>query len=244
MIDSRKTMLPTRIRTALAAVLALLGLSVAQAAAPTDDSRGMTTRVAACTACHGKQGRATPDGYFPRIAGKPAGYLYQQLVNFRDGRRQYRPMTHLLDHLSDDYLREIAEHFASLEVPYPPPATPGLAAAVLAQGRALVLKGDPAREVPACVRCHGEAMTGVAPAIPGLLGLPRDYLNAQLGAWKTGQRHAAAPDCMAKITAKLTSTDITAVAAWLAAQPVPVPSKAVERSALAQPLPMDCGGVQ
>jgi cytochrome c553 len=235
-------MIHTRIRTMLAATLALLGAAVHAAALL--DPQGMTARVAACTACHGKQGRATPDGYFPRIAGKPAGYLYHQLVNFRDGRRQYRPMTHLLDHLSDDYLREIAEHFASLEVPYPPPATPGLAAAVLAQGRALVLKGDAAREIPACVRCHGEAMTGVAPAIPGLLGLPRDYLNAQLGAWQAGQRHAAAPDCMAKITSKLTSTDITAVAAWLAAQPVPVPSKAVERSALAQPLPMDCGGVQ
>ena len=227
-----------------AAWLALMVLQGAQAATPAAAADTMTARVAACTACHGKEGRATPDGYFPRIAGKPAGYLYHQLVNFRDGRRQYRPMTHLLDHLSDDYLREIAEHFASLEVPYPPPARPGLAPAVLAQGRALVLKGDAARDIPACVRCHGDAMTGVAPAIPGLLGLPRDYLNSQLGAWQTGQRHAAAPDCMAKITAKLTSTDITAIAAWLAAQPVPVLSKAVERSALAQPLPMDCGGVQ
>jgi cytochrome c553 len=227
-----------------AAWLALLVLQGAQAATPAAAADTMTARVAACTACHGKEGRATSNGYFPRIAGKPAGYLFHQLVNFRDGRRQYRPMTHLLDHLSDDYLREIAEHFASLEVPYPPPARPGLAPAVLAQGRALVLKGDAARDIPACVRCHGDAMTGVAPAIPGLLGLPRDYLNSQLGAWQTGQRHAAAPDCMAKITAKLTSTDITAIAAWLAAQPVPVPSKAVERSALAQPLPMDCGGVQ
>jgi cytochrome c553 len=241
MIDSRKTMIHIRIRTALAAALALLG--GAAHAAPPADPQSMTARVAACTACHGKQGRATSDGYFPRIAGKPAGYLFHQLVNFRDGRRQYRPMTHLLDHLSDDYLREIAEHFAALEVPYPPPATPGLAAAVLAQGQALVRKGDAAREIPACVRCHGDAMTGVAPAIPGLLGLPRDYLNAQLGAWQAGQRHAAAPDCMAQITSQLTSTDITAVAAWLAAQPVPVPSKAVARSALAQPLPMDCGGV-
>lgn len=234
-------MINTRLRTALTAVLALLGAAVQAAPA---DPQGMTTRVAACTACHGKEGRATPDGYFPRIAGKPAGYLYHQLVNFRDGRRQYRPMTHLLDHLSDDYLREIADHFASLDVPYPAPAAPGLATAVLAQGRALVLQGDAAREVPACVRCHGQAMTGVEPAIPGLLGLPRDYLNSQLGAWKTGQRHAAAPDCMAKITARLTPTDITAVAAWLAAQPVPVPSKAVARSTLLQPLPLDCGGVQ
>jgi cytochrome c553 len=235
----------TRFRTALVTMLALLGAAVAaQPAVSQADPQGMTTRVAACTACHGKQGRATPDGYFPRIAGKPAGYLFNQLVNFRDGRRHYRPMTRLLDHLSDDYLREIADHFASLDVPYPPPATPGLSASVLAQGRALVLKGDTAREVPACVRCHGDAMTGVTPAIPGLLGLPRDYLNAQLGAWKTGQRHAAQPDCMARITGKLTSTDITAVAAWLAAQPVPVPSKAVAPSALAQPLPTDCGGEQ
>ncbi len=40
-------------------------------------------------------------------------------------------------------------------------------------------------------------MTGRAPFIPGLLGLPRDYLNAQLGAWRNGQRHASPPDCMA-----------------------------------------------
>jgi cytochrome c553 len=35
----------------------------------------MTQRTLACTACHGEQGRAGPDGYYPRLAGKPAGYL-------------------------------------------------------------------------------------------------------------------------------------------------------------------------
>ena len=29
-------------------------------------------RTLACTSCHGKEGRAGPDGYDPRIAGKPA----------------------------------------------------------------------------------------------------------------------------------------------------------------------------
>ena len=29
----------------------------------------------ACTGCHGAEGRAASDGYYPRIAGKPAGYL-------------------------------------------------------------------------------------------------------------------------------------------------------------------------
>ena len=58
-------------------------------------------RVAACTTCHGRQGRAARDGYYPRIAGKPAGYLYNQLINFREGRRHYAPMTYLVEHLSE-----------------------------------------------------------------------------------------------------------------------------------------------
>jgi cytochrome c553 len=34
------------------------------------------------------------------------------------------------------------------------------------------MQGDPARRIPACVQCHGDALMGVAPSIPGLLGLP------------------------------------------------------------------------
>jgi cytochrome c553 len=70
-------------------------------------------------------------------------------------------------------------------------------------------------------------MTGVAPGIPGLLGLPRDYLNAQLGAWKAGQRRAHAPDCMKEVVARLSLEDINAVASWAAAQPLPTSTKPV-----------------
>ena len=70
----------------------------------------LAQRVMACTLCHGPEGRATNDGFYPRIAGKPEGYLYHQLLNFRDGRRQAAGMRYLLDPLSDDYLREIARH--------------------------------------------------------------------------------------------------------------------------------------
>jgi len=83
----------------------------------------MGQRMQACATCHGKDGRATNIGYFPRIAGKPAGYLYNQLINFRDGRRQNAAMAYLLDHMSDQYLMEIATHFASLDLPYPPAQT-------------------------------------------------------------------------------------------------------------------------
>lgn len=199
----------------------------------------LAQRMQACTACHGREGRATRHGYFPRIAGKPAGYLYNQLVNFRDGRRNNAAMAYLLAHLTDDYLREIAAHFASLDLPHPPPRAGGVPPALLARGEALVRRGDPARGVPACSRCHGEAMTGALPAMPGLLGLPRDYLVGQVGAWTAGERRAAAPDCMADIARRLSGEDVAAVAGWLSAQPVPADARPAP--AVAAPLPAECG---
>lgn len=53
----------------------------------------------ACVVCHGKEGRATNQGYFPRIAGKPAGYLYNQLQSFKTGQRTYEAMNHLVQHM-------------------------------------------------------------------------------------------------------------------------------------------------
>ena len=182
-------------------------------------------RVLACTGCHGPQGRAAPDGYYPRLAGKPAGYLYNQLINFRDGKRHYGLMTQLLAPLTDVYLMEIAQHFASLQVPYPAPLPAAQHAAQAERGRQLVVNGDPAQGVPACVQCHGTGMTGVAPNVPGLLGLPRDYLNAQLGAWKSGQRRAQAPDCMHAIVQLLSPTDINAASGYLAALTPPLDVK-------------------
>lgn len=196
----------------------------------------MAARVAACTACHGAQGRAGPDGYYPRLAGKPQDYLYRQLLHFRDGYRQYPAMTHLLTGLPDNYLREIAGWFAGQHVPYPPPPPPDGRAA-LERGQQLVFNGDLARALPACAACHGQSLSGMAPAIPGLLGLPRDYLVAQIGSWQNGLRRADAPDCMAQVAHKLTPEDVGALSAWLAAQPVP----ADYTPASPQTLPLDCG---
>ena len=216
----------------------LILASAAAGAAPRFEDT-MAQRTLACTACHGKEGRAAPDGYYPRIAGKPAGYLYNQLLNFRDGRRHYGLMTRLLDPLSETYMREIAQYFASLDLPYPPPQPASLPANVLERGRAIATRGDAASKVPACAQCHGERLTGVGPNVPGLLGVSRDYLNAQLGAWRAGQRRAHAPDCMAQVAKQLAPEDLTAVAAWLAAQPLPPAA----HPAASQPreMPLECG---
>lgn len=198
-------------------------------------------RAIACTACHGKEGRAASDGFYPRIAGKPAGYLYNQLVNFREGRRKYPLMIYTVDHLSDAYLREMAEYFSGLHPPYPSPQAANVPQAVLERGRILVQSGDASRHVPACVACHGKTLTGVAPSIPGLVGLPRDYLSAQFGAWKNGTRRAAAPDCMAQIASRLTVEEISAALAWLAAQAIPAQTAAAP--AATEKLPLPCGSL-
>ena len=204
----------------------------------------MAQRMAACTACHGKQGRATSDGYYPRIAGKPEGYLFNQLSNFRDGRRQYPLMTNLLSHLSDAYLHDIAAYFSAQHPPYPPPQAVEATPAVLERGRILVMKGDSSNKIPACIACHGQALTGVVPAIPGLIGLPRDYINAQFGAWKNGVRKAKAPDCMAQITARLSLEDIHAASSWLAAQAVSGDALPAAAGSLPAKLPLSCGSVE
>ena len=224
-------------------ILFLAGLIAvaAHAAPPFEDT--LAQRLQACTVCHGAQGRAIPGGYQPRLAGKPAGYLYHQLLNFRDGRRDYGPMTALVDPLSDAYLQEIAAHFAALELPYPAPQPSTAAPATLQRGEQLVRHGDPARGVPACNQCHGDTMMGVAPAIPGLLGLPRDYVNAQLGAWRSGKRRAQAPDCMAHVAQQLSLADIDAVSHWLASQPVPTGGKPLAGLPDGHKLPAVCGGV-
>nr|WP_310182889.1 c-type cytochrome [Duganella sp. 3397] len=220
---------------------ASLSLAAPTWAAPPDT---LQQRVAACIACHAVEERR--DAYFPRIAGKPAGYLYNQLLNFRDGRRNYPMMTYMVAQLSDEYLREIAEFFAAQHPVYPP-AAPGsganAGAGALARGRQLVLHGDASRKIPACVSCHGAALGGVAPAIPGLLGLPSDYINAQFGAWRSGTRRAAAPDCMADIAGRLAADDVAALSGWLSQQAPDAAARPAAAQSLPAPLPLRCGGL-
>lgn len=216
-------------------------LSASAAAAPVqapgvrDD---IAQRALACMACHSEKATAGA-GYFPRIAGKPAAYLQHQLINFRDGRRRYTAMNSLVANLSDDYLGELATYFSALHQPYPKPAAGKLAPAVIEHGRRLVMQGDAARGIPACVACHGDGMTGAGTAIPGLLGLPGSYIKAQFGAWKTGARKAAEPDCMRQVSRQLAPTDIEAVSAWLSAQPLR--SGVRPHAAPSAPLPLPCG---
>jgi cytochrome c553 len=199
----------------------------------------MEARVQGCVTCHGQSGQGTQNEYFPRIAGKPAGYLYNQLIAFRDGRRRYAPMNYLVAYLPDGYLREMAEHFAKLRPPFGVHETVPAEPATLNRGQQLATAGDSNRGVPACLTCHGAGLTGMEPGIPGLVGLRPNYIAAQLTRWRVGERTAAEPDCMKRIATRLTDSDIHAVAAWLARQRPPG-DPSPESSNLVR-MPLACG---
>ena len=206
-----------------------LAICVALVALAPDRARAQETaipdtvaqRVQACAPCHGAIGEGTSNAYFPRLAGKPAGYLYNQLQAFRDGRRKYPPMNYLLAYLPDAYLHQIADYFAAQHPPLPAPTDPEVSPEILAHGETLATQGDYARGIPACQSCHGTALTGMEPGIPGLIGLRPSYISAQLGGWRYGTRTAAEPDCMQIVAGHLTEDDVKAVAAWLASRIAP-----------------------
>ena len=146
-------------------------------------------RVLACVVCHGDKGEGLrKNEYYPRLAGKPAGYLYNQLVNFRDKRRESAIMNYMVAYLSDAYLLEIAAYYSELHPPHPPPLSRA-SKEEMSIGAKLVNEGDPNRKLPACTACHGKTLTGLEPGIPGLIGLYPPYITAQLG--RMEERQAA-----------------------------------------------------
>lgn len=238
----------------LLALLAMSGAALAQGAkaevqsapakATTEPkvSTSLRQRIEGCIACHGPYGQGGGSGgYAPRIGGKPAGYLYHQLQNFRDARRAYPLMTWMVQYLPDAYMHEIAQYFADQTPPPEKPQTPMVTQATLDIGRRLATMGDPARHVPACMACHGSNLMGVQPDVPGLIGLSNDYISAQLGAFKQGVRKAKAPDCMHEITSRLDGAEIGAVAAWLSSQPVPVGAQPEPAGSVK--FPLQCGSI-
>lgn len=210
--------------------------------APIGAPNTMAERVKACTICHGDEDKAGRDAYYPRIAGKPQGYLFNQLRNFRDGRRHYQPMAILLENMPDEYLQEIAQHFSSLQLPFPPPEQINMKPEEISLAETLVHSGAAERDIPACGACHGENLMGVTPFIPGLLGLSRAYITVQLGGWRNGGlMRGQVPDCMSEIAKQLSDAEAIAIAKWLASQPAIGQQNSA--SALSSKLAHRCGSI-
>jgi len=212
-------------------------------ALPCAASDAMGERLQACDACHGKVvDSPEQEIYYPPINGKPVEYLYQQLLNFKEGRRVNPVMSQMLAYLSSDYLHEIADWYSRQEPVRSQPAADEIALEDperTARARVLVQSGE--GSVAACAACHGGDLKGDGVAIPGLRGLSAHYLTAQLGAWKAGTRQAREPDCMAEVARALSGADVDILAQWIAAaRDEDLTTDAVDTTKL----PHECGAIQ
>ena len=168
----------------------------------------------ACSTCHGAKGEGGGDGLYPRLAGLPAAYIESQLHDFRDGRRPSPLMSPMAAGLTDADIGTVAQYLAGLRTPYKPVAS--RPSAQIALGQSLVTVGAWERGVPPCSGCHGAALTGVPPAVPGLAGQWPQYLATQLEAFQSGKRPATPLGLMTRVAHGMTADDIAGVSAYIA----------------------------
>ncbi len=172
-----------------------------------------TAKVASCFGCHGARGGGV--GQFPRLAGLPVRYLAEQLTAYRDGTRSNPVMEKIARPLDDGQVQALAAYVAGLSAPLA--SRSALDPSTLAAGARLAALGDWPRGVPACRDCHGPALRGGGPALPGLAGQPEAYLLAQLEVFKKGERPSGPSGVMARIAVQLDPAEMKDVAAFAAA---------------------------
>jgi len=190
---------------------ATAGFATAAAAETAGPPPDLATRV--CSTCHGKDGHSVAPT-FPELAGQTAVYIEAQLKAFRDRSRgdphAQAYMWGMASQLTDAVIKQLGAYYSAQP---PSPGTPQDKSEVAA-GKKIFDEGISSADVPACAGCHGEKAQG-ADTIPRLAGQHREYLAAQLLAFKNELR---ANDIMHNTAKNLSNEDIRAVAAFLASQ--------------------------
>lgn len=184
--------------------------------AKADPAKGLGIANKTCAACHGADGNS-PTSANPNLAGQIPEYLHKQLVNFKPvaGKKAEREspiMAGMVASLSGEDMRDVAAYYAAQ------PAKPGAATNrdALTLGRKIWRGGDIARGLPACAGCHGAGGTGVPAQYPRLAGQYAGYIEAQLKAFRSGDRSNDANKMMQGIAAKMGDPEIRAVADYIA----------------------------
>jgi cytochrome c553 len=163
-----------------------------------------------CQECHGADGNST-DAKIPNHAGQYAAYLVKQLSDFQSGARKHEIMTIMAEDLSATDMANIGAYFASRKIMQGDGGDNPL-------GRNLFSNGDQARNIRACVGCHGESgKGGIAGNViyPVIGGQRKVYLRSQLVSWKLGERKNSPRGVMNNITKSLSDDEIEALADYI-----------------------------
>lgn len=127
-----------------------------------------------CASCHGADGRGRGQPDIPVLGGQDPAYLLAALDAYASGRRASAVMQQAAAQLTPEAKRRLAARFA---------ARPGLGGALPANGapraRAIVERGLPDRQLPACASCHAPGKPQ-----PVLNGQKAEYIAQRLRHWR------------------------------------------------------------
>lgn len=125
-----------------------------------------------CASCHGVDGRGRGQADIPVLGGQDPAYLVRALEDYATGRRQSGVMANAAAPLNREQMIAVSRAFA---------AKPGLGGAPGsdAEARAIVERGLPRAQLPACSSCHQPG--GRAPV---LAGQKAKYIAQRLRDWR------------------------------------------------------------
>lgn len=168
----------------------VMTIGIALSAAPLAQAAGSAeagaTKAQVCQACHGPNGNSA-NPQWPSLAGQNVAYIEAQLRQFHAKTRVDSSglMPPQAAALSEQDIEDLAAYF-SLQTPIGLEADPSY----WQSGEKLYRGGDPARQLPACIACHGPVARGVPSAgYPQLRAQHEEYVIQQLTEYAADKRY-------------------------------------------------------
>jgi len=166
-------LLPTIVRTLVAAATFSAAALTAHAQGVTGDAQAGQKKADMCIGCHGIPGyqNSFPEIHkVPMISGQSDKYIVSALTAYKKGDRKHPSMRGIAGSLSEQDMADLAAFYAS-HADKTAPETPRTASTAAA---ALIEKG-------ACASCHGANFSKpIDPSYPKLAGQHADYLFVAL----------------------------------------------------------------
>lgn len=201
---------------ALAAVFAAFTAAAAEPAFKGDAAKAQTIVNQVCAACHAADGNSQIAAN-PKLAGQIPEYLDKQLANFKPAagkkaERENAVMTGMVANLSPEDMRNVAAYYAGQT------AKSGSAKSkdLVALGQKIYRGGIAGKSLPACASCHGPNAAGMPAQYPRLSGQHAEYVEAQLKAFRTGERANDPGSMMRGVAGKMSDREIEAVSDYIA----------------------------
>lgn len=185
-------------------------LSFAGEAPKADPVKGQQIVAQVCVACHGADGNSSAPAN-PSLAGQHPEYLVKQLSEFKKGVRKNPIMQGMAATLSEDDMRNVAAFLSAQK----PKQREGTKPASQDLGKKIFMAGNPATGVPACAACHGPKGNGMPAQFPRLAGQYAEYVQAQMLAFRTGDRANDPANTMQQVAAKMNDKEIEAVSNYV-----------------------------